>query len=141
MKDGFDLVTDLRGLVNVPDITALIDGKIYPNIRPNNSTKTDIVINSVTINNSQDQIGYGNVNVYVPTIAGASGNGGQQQFPDYAKMNAICKAITPYVETQYRDTFRTEVEAAGNIYQDTDGSWFINIRIKYRSIQTDYQNI
>jgi hypothetical protein len=141
MKDGFDLVTDIRSLINIPEITGLIDGKIYPNLRPDNSTKTDIVINSTTINNTQNQIGYGNINVYVPTISVANGNGGQQQFPDQAKMNTMCKAITPYVESQYRATFRTEVQDAGNIYQDTDGSWFINIRLKYRSLQDNYKNI
>lgn len=141
MKDGFDLVTDLRSLVNVPEITGLIDGKIYNSFRPNNSNKTDIVVNSITISNTQDQIGYGNINIYVPALSAPDGIGGQQQVPDMAKMNSLCKSVTPLVETQFRNTFRTEVEDAGNIYQDTDGSWFVNIRIKYYSIQNNYQNI
>jgi hypothetical protein len=141
MKDGFDLVTDIRSLVNVPTVLALINGKIYSSLRPNNSTKTDIVINGTTISNTQDQIGYGNVNIYVPGIMAANGNGGQQLFPDMAKMSSLCKAITPFVETQFRTSFRTEVQDAGNIYQDTDDTWFVNIRIKYMAIQNNYQNI
>jgi hypothetical protein len=141
MKDGLDVVTDVRSLINIQAITGLIDGKIWSNQRLNNSTKTDIVVNCNSISNTAIQIGFGNVNIYVPALIIASGNGGTQQYPDYAKMNTICKAVTPYLDTQFKATFRTEIEESGNVYQDTDGTWFINIGFKYYSMQTNYKNI
>lgn len=140
MKDGFDVVNDVRSLINIPTITSQIDGKIWPDMRPNNRVKTDIVINCNSISNSVDQIGFGNVNIYVPGIT-ETVDGQQWKKPDHYRLNSLCKLILPYIETQWRETFRTEVEDSGNIFQDTDGSWFVNIGFKYYSLQSNYQNI
>lgn len=141
MKDAFDVMTDIRGLVNVPAITGLINGGIWPNTRPNNSNKIDLVINCNSISNTATQIGYGNVNIYVPTLSTPNGNGGQQQTPDYAKMKQITSAITPLIDTQFKYSFQVEVEDSGNVFQDTDGSWFANIGFKYYSYNKNYNNI
>lgn len=140
MKDGFDVVNDVRSLINLPAVTGQINGKIWPDIRPNNSKKTDIVINCNSISNSVDQIGFGNVNIYVPTIT-ETVDGVQWTKPDHYRLNSLCKLIAPYIDAQWRETFRTEVEDSGNIFQDTDGSWFVNIGFKYYSLQSNYQNI
>jgi hypothetical protein len=141
MKDTFDVITDVRSLLNVPAVTDLVTGKIWADSRPNNSGKIDLVVNCNAITNTATQIGYGNVNGYVPSLSVPDGKGGMQQSPDYAKMSSLCKAISPFIDTQFRETFHTEVEDAGKVFQDTDGSWFFNISFKYYSIQDNYQNI
>lgn len=140
MKDAFDVMTDVRSLINVPAFSSLITGGIWPNNRPNNSTKIDVVVGVASVSNTQIQRAYGNVNIYVPTISTPDGKGGQQQTPDYAKMNALCKAAIPLLDVQYKQTFELEVDQAGSIFQDTDGSWFINIPYNYRSYNKEFNN-
>lgn len=141
MKTGFDVITDVRSLVNVEQVTGLITGKIWANQRLNNSDLIDVVINCNSISNTQRQIGYGNINIYVPALTIADANGGQQSYPDQATLGELCDAITQLVDSQSRATFTTIVQDSGNIYQDTDGTWFANIGFKYTSIQEDFKNI
>ena len=140
MKDGFDIVTDIRSLINIPSITGLITGKIWPTELPSGRTETDIAINSLGITNTQDQIGHGNVNIHAPNLIETVG-GKSYPMPNQALLNSISKAVTPYLDGQYRPSFRTKVEEAGQLLQDTDGSWFVNIRVKYYSLQTDFKHV
>lgn len=136
MKDVFDMVTDVRSLINIPAITNLIDGKVYPSIRPDGSVKSDIVVNGLNITNTQDQIGSGNINVFVPKISS-----GGVLVNDQARIMSICKAISSYVNDQYRASFRLKVMGASSLERDTDGSYFGNIRYKYYSLQSDFKQI
>jgi beta-galactosidase/beta-glucuronidase len=141
MKDAFDIIKDIRSLINVQAVTSLLTGAIWSDFRPDNrQLKSDIVVNSLGITNTQMQVGFANVNVYVPksqqTIDGVS-----QLYPDQAKMLQMGKLLVPLLETQWRDTFHTEVEDPGTTVKDTDGSYFISIRVKYYSVQDNYKNI
>ncbi len=130
MKDVFDMVTDVRSLLNVPALTSLIDGGIYPSIRPDGSTKCDVVINGLGITQNQDQAGAGNINIYVPKI-----KAGTLMVPDQARMSAIGKAVMPLIDGIYKSTFRVFLDGPALPIQDTDGSYFVNIQYKYYSIQ------
>lgn len=136
MKDVFDMVTDIRALVNVPAITSLIDGKVYPSFQPDGSTKADIVVNGINITNSQQQIGRGNINVHVPLI-----NSGGVMVADQGRIKSICQVITTHVDGQMKDSFRVKVEEPGKVEKDTDGSYYGNIRYKYYSLQSDFKQI
>jgi hypothetical protein len=133
MKDGFDVVTDIRSLINVPAILSMIDGKVYPDVRPSNSKTTDIVVNSLGVTNRVFQKGTANVNIYVPNL--------DFGMPNHTKLNAICKALKPLLESQFKLTFNTSIEDPGTLLQDADGSWFVSIQVNYYSMQDDYQNI
>ncbi len=136
MKDNFDMVQDIRSLINVPAITSLIDGKIYPNIRPDNSQKADLVVNGLGVTNTQQQIGSGNINGYVPKI-----NQGGILVADQARLKTLGKAIVDLVDGVYKDSFRVYVEDTPEIVRDTDGSYFVNIGFKYYSIQEEFKTI
>ncbi|SMC53243.1 hypothetical protein [Pedobacter nyackensis] len=135
MKDVFDMVTDVRSLVNVPVLTSTINGKVYPNLRPDGRTDfADLVVNGLSITNTQQQIGSGNVNGYVPTITKDG-----VRVPDQARLSAMGKSIITLIDNQYHDTFRVFVDGGAVPMRDTDGSYFVNVPFKYHSIQDNYQ--
>jgi len=145
MKDGLDVVTDVWAMLNQPSVVALLGagGQIWKHDKPGGRglTKTDIVVNSLGITNSQQQRGVANVNIYVPNLLVTQDDGTKQQVPNVTKLNTICKAITPLLDTRWMPTFHTDIEDPGTLLQDTDGSWFISIQLNYYSIQNNYQNI
>lgn len=137
MKDVIDMVTDVRALINVPTITSLIDGKVHPNFRPDGSEKADIVVNGIDVLNTQDQVGGGNINVYVPKIKDVNG----VMVPDQTRLNLLLKKASALVDNQFRPTFRVKVDGPAKIKRDTDGSYYGNIRYKYYSLQSDFKQI
>jgi len=136
MKDVFDMVTDVRSLLNVSAITSLIDGGIYPSIRPDGSVKTDIVINGLGITNSQDQVGAGNINIYVPKI-----KVGGVMVADQARMSALGKSVSASIDAVYKPKFRLFLDGPAEPVRDTDGSYYVNIRYKYYSLQDEQVEI
>lgn len=141
MKDGFDIVTDVRALLNIPSIIALLGGgKVEPSVKSTEPTVKGIVINSLGITNEADQVGFGNINCYCPAIISTI-NGKTVSLPDQAALSNLAKAITPLVDEQYKPTFRCWIEEGANIMQDTDGSYFANVKFRYQSIQSNYTNI
>ncbi|MEO6522245.1 MAG: hypothetical protein ABIN91_11245 [Mucilaginibacter sp.] len=139
MKDSFDITIDVRAMLNVPAITALIgtDGKIYQNDRPSGRTLiTDIVINALGITNNAIQKGSGNVNGYVPSLTS-----GSAKVADQIKMMVLSRAVIALLDSQYKTSFQTWIEDSPVIMQDTDGSYFVNIPFKYQSIQDNFTNI
>lgn len=133
MKDGFDIVTDVRGLLS-PLIPLLNGGAIYPSVRPSGSNKTDVVVNSLGISNKIDQVGFGNINIYAPFIQ-SSANGKPQTLPNQQLLSNLAKATVPLVDEVYKSTFRCWIEELPILLQDTDGSYFCNIRFRYQSIK------
>lgn len=135
-KDGFDLVTDVRGLINTGPILALLGtgGKVDPSIKTTSSNVKGIVVNAIGITNDQDQIGFGNVNCYAPAII-SNINGKSVSLPDQAALSTLVKAIKPLIDDIYTPTFRVWIEEMGTIMQDTDGSYFANIGFRYQSIK------
>lgn len=145
MKDGLDAVKDVWGLINTQPVRDLLGagGAVWEDVKPANrgATYSDIVVSTQALTNTAFQAGIVNVNIFVPSIARAQPDGSKQPMPDRVKLNTICKAITPLLDTRWMPTFHTDIEDPGTLLQDTDGSWFISIQLNYYSIQTNYQNI
>lgn len=141
MKNTFDMMTDVRSLINVASITSLINGGIWIEKKPDNSEKVDLVINAITISNDQFQVGAGNVNIHSPTVL-QTVNGKQSKFPDYAKLSILVKELEAVLDAKYKLSFSTEVgDRSGKIYEDDDGSFFANVPFIYRSYNKNYKNI
>jgi hypothetical protein len=134
MKDGFDIVADVKSLVNVPVITGAIESPIWEHSRPDNSDKIELVVNSLGATNDQYQKGFANINIYAPSLERNVG-GKVSRYANTPVLNNLVKLIKPLVEKQFRPTFNTEIDESPTLMQDTDGSWFVNIRLKYRSIK------
>jgi hypothetical protein len=133
MKDSFDVMTDIISLFDVDAFKANITGKIYSNDKPAGSKLIDVVVNCPGVTNAQVQKSFPNVNIHAPNLA--SGR------PDAITLRKVAKAIFPYLDTQFTDTFHTNIEDGGGLIQDTDGSWFYNIPINYYSVQTNFKNL
>jgi hypothetical protein len=134
MKDSFDVVADVRSLINVPAITVLLTGQVYPDNRPGDSNKSDIVVNCFGVTNRWQQQGIVNVNVYVPVLE-QSGN------TDKITFRNIVKVLLPLLDHQNRSTFRTDVDDGGSFITDPDGKEFYNIPVNYYSIQEKFKNV
>ncbi|RZJ90285.1 MAG: hypothetical protein EOO20_08555 [Chryseobacterium sp.] len=140
-KDAFDVVTDVRALINITAIQALLSGgKVEPSVKTTASTVKGVVVNCLGITNDPDQLAYGSINCYAPAIISTI-NGKSVLLPDQAVLSTLAKAIIPLVDEQYKATFRCWIEDLPTITQDTDGSYYANIGFAYRSIQTNYTNI
>ncbi|MCZ4244978.1 hypothetical protein [Pedobacter punctiformis] len=141
-KDGFDLVSDVFKLINVSSVQILLGekGKVEPSVKSTDSSTKGIVVNSISISNTSDQIGFGNVNCYAPSIS-STVNGKAVQLPDQATLSNLVKAVKPLIDGIYKPTFRVWIEELGVILQDTDGSYFANLTFRYQSIQDNYTNI
>lgn len=134
-KDGFDLVTDIIGLVKTgPVLTLLQGGKVDASVKTTASSVKGIVVNAIGITNVADQIGFGNVNCYAPATISTIG-GKPVSLPDQLALSTLVKAIKPLIDDIYKPTFRVWIEEMGTIMQDTDGSYFANIAFRYQSIQ------
>jgi hypothetical protein len=133
MKDSFDVTADIISLFNVPGINALLTGEIYADDRPNDSKLIDVVVNCLGITNTAMQRGSANINIHAPNLP----SGGK----DSITLRSIAKAIIPYVDTQFKNTFHTDIDDGGTIMRDSDGTWFYNIPVNYYSVQTNFKNI
>lgn len=135
MKDAIDVTIDIRSLINVPEVTSLINGAIFQTEKPSRRAHlSDIVINCSSITNNQDQVGRVNVAVYWPNLS----NG----LADQANLTRVGKVVARFLDSRQMDEFRAEIENDGGvIVKDADGSNFYNIRCVYRSIQDNYKNI
>lgn len=140
IRDSLQLVDDIIKLIEVPAITSQITGKIWADERWDDSSKTDIVVNSTGIINRAIQVGAANINIYVPSESQTWG-GKTKLYPNRKEMKRLAALVSPLVETQWKETFHCEIEEAGRIAQDADGSWYINITVKYWSLQEKYKNI
>ncbi|WP_316743803.1 hypothetical protein [Pedobacter antarcticus] len=140
MKDAIDLVNDVRALINIPMITSQITGKVWADERWDDTSKTDVVVSSTGIVNTVIQVGYANVNIYTPSEKLAYG-GKDKLYPPRQELKRISNLLIPLIESKVTSTFKTSVDEAGLIMRDTDGSWFMNIRVRYQSLQSNYKNI
>ncbi|NII81747.1 MULTISPECIES: hypothetical protein [unclassified Pedobacter] len=141
-KDVFDMVTDVRKLINIPAIVTLLGAgaKVEPSIKSTEPSVKGIVVNGISISNTSDQIGFGNVNCYAPAII-STANGKAVSLPDQATLSNLAKAVKPLIDGVFKPTFRVWVESLPTIIQDTDGSYFANMTFRYQSIQNNYNNI
>jgi len=140
-KDGFDVVTDVRALINVASIQAMLDGgKVEPSIKSTGASKKGIVVNCPSISNTAEQIGFGSINCYAPAIISTVDNK-PVQLPDQATLSNLAKAVKKRVDSYKGNDFECWIESLPVIMQDTDGSYFANLRFRYQASQRNFKNI
>lgn len=140
MKTGIQMVVDVAKLLQVPQVTGLISGKVWQHQRPANSNREDIVVNSLALTNQQLQKGVVNVNIHVPNASVVVDSVTDNTLPDLAKMHAIEQAVIPLLEARWEDSFHTDIDEPGQPFQDGT-NWYLNIRVNYHAVQMNYQNI
>lgn len=142
MKTGIEMVQDGFTLINVNAVTSLITGIVCLFERPKNSDKTDVVLNTLALTSAQLQQGVFNVNVHCPNINGLVINGSTDSTqPDIQKMLQVGNAIINILKDYNGQDYKLDVQTPGLPLRDSDGTWYLNIRVNYFAFQTDYSNI
>lgn len=119
-------------LLSQSNIKTLITGNIYKDKRPSGSTKEDIVINDISMDNSFLQDGVFNVNCYVPMLS-VSINGITQYMPNSNRMLEISKAVYPIFENIFRPKFNLTVVNHNTFEEEADKANYINFRINLKA--------
>lgn len=141
MKTGIKMVQDGYSVVNVDAVKNAITGKVYMYARPKNSNVQDVVLNTLTLSNTQVQEGVFNCNIHCPNkkdvvIGGKTDN----TQPDIAALDAISQIVTDLLNIYIGNDFRLRAQNTGVLLRDVDGTWYVNIRVYYSSFQNHYIN-
>lgn len=140
-KDGFDIVTDVMNLINVPSILALLEGgQIDPSVKTTSSSVKGIVVSSLGITNAAEQVGNGNINCYAPPIISTIDDK-SVLLPDQSALSTLAKAISPLVDGYRGSNFECWITTMPTVMQDTEGGYFANLQFEYRSSQYNLKNI
>lgn len=119
-------------LLNQGNIKSTINGLLYKDKRPAGSTKEDIVINSVSMENSFLQDGVFNVNCYVPMIS-IKENGITQNVPNAPREEAITQAVYPLLENIFRPQFNLTVVNHSTFEEVEEKATYVNFRINLKA--------
>ena len=127
MKTTFDILDLLYPLIGVPNITGIIDGKVYREKKPLNSKKQDIVINTLSNNNNEGIVQQSIVNINI--FCKNHDNG----IPNETKLKEITTAVkteldvytrTPGVYFHFNVVWQTTMQDNDDIEMS-----FVNIRL------------
>lgn len=112
-------------------ITNVISGVVYRDKRPIGSTKEDIVINSIAMDNSFLQDGVFNVNCYVPMLLKKINNI-DQYLPNTVREDAISKAVYPILEKVFTSQYNLSIVNHNSFTEETEKVTYINFRINLK---------
>lgn len=134
MKSGTKVTIDVRSLIDIPEVLNNISGEIFSYILTEQGKgKVSIVVACFTVTNQFIQNATVNVNIHCPML--------RVGVPDLRTFDTVASLILPLLDCQWKYDFNTEVESPGVLVRDADGTYFFNIKVKYRSLQTNYKNI
>ncbi|WP_284464900.1 hypothetical protein [Chryseobacterium sp.] len=115
-------------------VGSVINGDLYKDFRPSGSTKEDVVVNSITMNNIFLQTGAFNVNCYVPYLK-VKINAIDQNVPNEIRLKAISDKIKPILERKFTDKYNVDIEFESTIMDEKD--CYINFRLKLNSFNNN----
>lgn len=126
MRTVIDLTTALWQAVKNSPLPSMINGSVYKNIRPANSQKEDIVVNSITLEGSESLIqrGVGNINIHLPNLP----NG----LTDDLKFQQLSEVAKPILESFNAQSYNFWLDASGLVRDTSDGTWYLNFRIRIK---------
>ena len=114
-------------ILNVSELTSLIDGSIYREKKPINSELQDIVINTLFLKSGYKtdiQNGQSNINIYCKSI---------NSLPDLSNLNTISEKVIELLDnnTQRSNSFFYEILDT-NLFQDLQQNtmFYINIKLQ-----------
>lgn len=116
--------------VNSSPLKSAITGDVYRNVRPANSEKEDVVINSITATGSEFiiQDAVLNINIHIPRIQ-AYGN---TMIPNNARFDAISQVVSDHLKEGYHRKLTWWVDYTGVINNELNNESFLNIRIRFK---------
>lgn len=141
IKTAMDAMEEIKlALDNSYHISTVgLTGEIRILSRKLNSTKEDIIINTVTVNAGQIQEGLFNVNVHMPNLKGQPSENPtmvDNTQPDLTRMIEIGNAAIDTLNEVWQYDSHFSIDNAGEPIRD-DKEWFLNILVRYYALRTD----
>lgn len=132
MKTSFDIAADLWRRLRTIE-SELNGGEVCQFHQPKNSPKWNVVINLLGASNEPMQYALANVNIHGPNLTGTNDN----TQPDLARFATLTTLVEGLLDCHWDVDYHTDINTHGTPRQDTDGSWYANIRVNYYSVQTN----
>jgi len=111
-------------------LKAAISGGIYTTDRPDNSTKEDITINTITVNGSMPQRGTSNINIHVPDLK-INISGQEQRKADRERLRKISNMVISILEPTIIDGLLFWVSNQIIIQEKQINQHYTNLRIEW----------
>ena len=134
-RTEFDGKQWILELLNESGIKNVITGKIYKDRKPSDSTKEDIVINGVTMDNEWLQDGFYNVNVFVPDIQ-LKIDVTSQMMPNNNRLKQLADIVYPIFDDIWKDQFNLTIDRTEVIEEQAEKATYINFRINLKAYPT-----
>ncbi len=127
MKTQFDAINILFQIVNSSSLKSTINGTVNKLKRPAGSDKEDVVINAITLGDTNLQEGVFNVNIYVPNIQVQ-----KSSLPNTVRLQALSVLALTALEEVSGDNYSFFVSSQ-SIFEEVDINYhFFNFRIEFR---------
>lgn len=135
MRSVFDAIDDVYQVLRTSQLKTAVTGGLYKLQRPDDSTKEDIVINSLPIVAGDVDQCVINVNVYIPDLQ-ISIAGKPQTQPDFARMKQLTDYGKLVLEEYTSQTFRFFIDNIGVFREQSINQHYINFRLSYGAFTT-----
>jgi hypothetical protein len=133
VKTTFDLVNIIVSILKGNTaLMSTINGGVYKQ-RPAGSTKEDIVINSLPVNNLQMQSGLVNVNIHIPTIA-VTIDGTVDHQLNAARFKEVTDMVIALLDDVWAQDYNLGVQQQNLIKEQNGTEYYNNIRIEFNII-------
>jgi hypothetical protein len=127
MKTQFDAINIVYQVINASTLKGAINGTLNKLKRPTGSDKEDIVINSITMGDTNFQEGVLNVNIYVPNISAV-----KSSLPNTARLAVLSSLAHTALEEVSGDNYSFWISTQA-IFEEKDINYhFVNVRLEFR---------
>ncbi|WP_142783351.1 hypothetical protein [Changchengzhania lutea] len=128
MKSSIDIASKLYKVLNVASVTDEITGKVYINDVPDGDQLENISVKTLTNPNRYLQVGYANLNIYVPEVI--SGRANLNRFQD------ILAVVLPLVKDNIYDGLSFQIDDDKGIFKDKDrdSMYFYNLKLTFQTL-------
>lgn len=140
MKQSIEAQEDVREILVKSGIAEHISGSIRLNLRKLDSSKEDIVINTLYWDGSQVQSGILNVNIHVPNLVGQTGENPtavDSTQPNIERFRDIADLVIQALQGYSGKDFLIHIRQPGKL-ENYGLEWLYNIQIEYIHLQKDY---
>ncbi|MFB5946124.1 hypothetical protein [Albibacterium profundi] len=117
--------------VNSSALKSAITGEVEKNWGPTDSDKENIVVVSITTDNSTDQRGITNVNIHVPNIV-RNINEKDQELPDNKRFKELGDIAKTVLKSGFGANYNYWTESQQLLRNPNTGNWYLNFRIRFK---------
>ena len=131
MKSPIEIVNDVwQHLNSGSSLKSAISGIVCKK-RPAGSTKEDVSINCLTVDNEQLQSGIVNVNIYAPNKVQQIGGVQDNSQPDYGRLETLSNLAKTDLDEVWLGDYWFRIQQMLGPIEDENNQHYINVRLEY----------